>query len=317
MLKIAAGQPMPTHDILAMPSYGLNHRLGGGLWTGRFSLVWGTPSAGKTTMLLHTLAEANRNGYHGVIVDTEGSITDPWMEKCGIDINNRTVLQSTIVEEVLKEITPMMKDDKQKYIFLIDSLNNLVPEAFHKEAEGSGGIAIGARARRLLIQKMSKYMSVDNAAILVAQQTLDLSGSHPRLMAKIGNYEWHQMTNIIRLFASSAKDSLERDDTSRILNREVTWTIEKSKQSPIEGASGKYWFSPQDAYIDTTKELLDLAVKNNIITKGGPWFKYGDDYKAQGFDNICALLEDNEVVVEEIKQKLESIDFITEVDEDA
>ena len=103
------------------------------------------------------------------------------------------------------------------------------------------------------------------------------------------------------------------EETGLIMDREVTWTIEKSKQSPIEGVSGTYWFSPQNAYIDTTKELLDLAVKNNIITKGGPWYKYGDDFKAQGFDNICELLRANDAVVSEIKGILEGMDFVTEV----
>src|SRR5438132_1215711 len=109
MLRINGGQSMPEHGILPSPSLGLNHVLGGGFWTGRFSLLWGTPSSGKTTMLLHMLAEAQKQGYYPVIVDSEYSVTDEWMDKCGLDKNRRIVLQSTITEEILKEIVPLFK----------------------------------------------------------------------------------------------------------------------------------------------------------------------------------------------------------------
>jgi len=304
MLRINRGERMPLHDIIPTPSVGLNHVLGGGLWTGRFSLVWGTPSAGKTTMLLHLLANAQKKGYTAVIVDTEGSITDNWAEKCGIDLTNRILLQSRIAEDILKHIIPMMQEPDSKYIFLIDSINGIASESFYKSDEGGGGIASQARSRRLMYQKMSEYLSVDNAVIMVAQQTMDLSGNHPRLMAKIGNAELHWTTNIVNLFASAAKDSIERaGDSNLIVNREVRWTIEKSKQSPVEGTRGSYWFSPQNADIDIKMELIDLAVINGIIEKRGAWFYIGET-KFHGMKNLVEGATDELVL--DIKNKLEN-----------
>ena len=153
----------------------------------------------------------------------------------------------------------------EKYVFLIDSINGIASEAFYKDADGSGGIASQSRSRRLMYQKMAQYLNVNNAVIMVAQQTMDLSGNHPRLMAKVGNAELHWTTNIINLFASAAKDSLERaGDSDLIVNRQVRWTIEKSKQAPIEGTRGSYWFSPQNAEIDTKMELLDQIGRAHV-----------------------------------------------------
>jgi recombination protein RecA len=310
MLRINKGERMPKHDVIPTPSVGLNHVIGGGLWTGRFSLVWGTPSAGKTTMLLHLLAEAQCMGYTAVIVDTEGSITDDWSEKCGLDLDNRILLQSRIAEDILKHIIPMMQEKEEKYIFLIDSINGIASESFYKDAEGSGGIASQSRSRRLMYQKMAQYLNVNNAVIMVAQQTMDLSGNHPRLMAKVGNAELHWTTNIINLFASAAKDSLERaGDSDLIVNRQVRWTIEKSKQAPVEGTRGSYWFSPQNAEIDTKMELLDLAVINGVVEKRGAWFYFGEE-KFHGMKNLVEAADDD--LMEKIQTALDSTTLITD-----
>lgn len=310
MLRINRGERMPQHDVIPTPSTGLNHVLGGGLWTGRFSLVWGTPSAGKTTMLLHLLAEAQKKGYTAVIVDTEGSITDGWAEKCGLDLDNRILLQSRIAEDILKHIIPLMQEKDEKYVFLIDSINGIASESFYKDAEGGGGIASQSRSRRLMYQKMAQYLNVNNAVIMVAQQTMDLSGNHPRLMAKVGNAELHWTTNIVNLFASAAKDSLERaGDSDLIVNRQVRWTIEKSKQAPVEGTRGSYWFSPQDAQIDTKMELIDLAVINGVVEKRGAWFYFADS-KYHGLRSLVEAADDN--LVAEIQKALDDINIITD-----
>ena len=92
-------------------------------------------------------------------------------------------------------------------------------------------------------------------------------------------------------------------------NRQVRWTIEKSKQSPIQGTNGTYWFSPQTASIDGVSEILDLAVTNGIVKKGGPWFTF-DDKKYQGFANLRAAADD--AMVNSILERLQSIDWVTE-----
>lgn len=297
MLIIKGGQSLPESEIIPTPSFGINYVLGGGFWTGRFSLLWGNYSSGKTTFLLHTLANAQKMGYTPVIVDAEGSYTDAWGEKCGIDLDQRIWMKSNIVESILKELKPMMKSNI-KYAILLDSVNAVQSESFFDD---KGGIASGARSRSKLLNTLSEYLHPEKNIILaVAQQTVDLSGSHPRVAAKLGNAEDHLCTNIVRLFGSSAKDKLERvQENSMIINKEVRWTMQKCKQAPVEGIEGHYWFSPQNAYIDNTYEMLDIAVLNDVINAAGAWFKYGDQ-KFHGFAALRAAVEENPIMKENI-----------------
>lgn len=282
MLKVGGGEIMPQKEIIPSPSFGINYALGGGFWTGRFHLLWGNYSSGKTTLLLHTLATAQEMGYTPVIIDSENSYTDEWGVRCGIDLDKRIWMKSNITEEIWKEIKPMMKSDI-KYAILIDSINAIQSESFFDE---KGGIASGARSRNKLMTLIAEYTHPEkNVIFAVAQQTNDLSGTHVRLMAKTGHAEDHISTNIIRLFGSGAKDKLEKLDNDMIVNKEVTWTMEKCKQSPVEGMKGHYWFNPQNAYIDMTLEVLDIAVYNGVVERAGAWFRYGE-HKFQGMNAL-------------------------------
>ncbi|MGA1256553.1 MAG: hypothetical protein ACO3YX_06010, partial [Candidatus Nanopelagicaceae bacterium] len=98
------GDRMPTHQVIPTPSLGLNKALGGGLNTGATHLFWGTPSVGKTTMCFRILADAQKLGFRPVIVDSEYSYSDEYARKCGIDTEDIVVVQSTIVEDILKHL---------------------------------------------------------------------------------------------------------------------------------------------------------------------------------------------------------------------
>jgi len=310
MLKLKGGEPLPTSEVIETPSFGLNHILGGGLWTGRFTLMWGNPSSGKTTFLLHVLAEAQKSGYTPVIIDAEGSYTDAWAEKCGIDISTRLYYKSNVWEHIKKEIVPLMKTD-EKYIFLFDSLNAISSEDWYND---KGGMASDARTRRKIFQELAEYLHpTNNAVLMVSQQTLDFSGTYPIMTAKIGNAEQHWCTNIVRLFGSTAKDKLERGTNDLIVNKEVKWTIQKSKQAPVEGTTGTYWFSPQNASIDKKKEIIHIAVANNVgIVKGGAWYNIGDQ-KYHGMDALVDAIDDDKLAY--ITKELQSTEINFEVED--
>jgi len=293
LLIVKGGESLPEADVIKTPSYGLNYVLGGGFWTGRYHILWGNPQAGKSTFALHVLAEAQTMGYTPVIVDAEGSMTDEWIESCGIDVNDRIVIRSTILEEIMPELMKLMNEPGSRYVFLIDSLNTIVGEAFYNNQESSGAIGMYARSQGALIQKISNELisSVDHMVIFIAQQTIKNKGQYFVNSGKFGNAAEHWATNIVRLSTSSAKDANERDADERITHREVTWKVEKSKQGPVEGTKGTYWFSPDHAEIDVDQELFHLAVRNGIIKKGGAWYTYGD-LKAQGTQKFLDQITD-------------------------
>lgn len=294
------GDYMPVHEVIPTPSVGLNRALGGGLNTGASHLFWGTPSAGKSTMSFRILASAQKMGYRPVIIDSEYSFNEEYAAKCGINVDDIVVVQSTIVEDVLKSIYPYLTHEEEKHVFLFDSLSNLLRAEAYDKPEGSKAIGLAARSQGALVQQLLNYLHKErNMMIFIAHQTMDLSGMYAVTKAKIGNEVRHNMHNIVKLFLSMSSKEMERDDRNMITSQRVTWEIEKTKQGATIGTKGQYYLKPQDAMLDKFRELLDIAVEMNIIERRGAWFFYGEE-KWNGIGKI----ELTEKQIEEINAKI-------------
>lgn len=314
MLVVKGGEKLPVPEVIPTPSFGLNYILGGGLWSGRYHIVWGNPQAGKSTMCFHAAAEAQRLGYTPVIIDAEGSSTDEWMEHCGINTKDRIVIRSTILEDILSVIMPMFRDKDAKYFFIFDSINTIVMEQFYKNDDGVGGIGIYARSQGVLIQKVADQLisGVNHCVVFIAQQTIAAKGQYFVTQGKYGNAAFHWATNIIRLNAGEASADLDRDDDERIVGRKVTWRIDKSKQKSVQGTKGDYWFSPDSAEIDHNKEAFHLAVRHGLIVKKGAWFEYGGE-RYHGSDKLIKALSQEDM--DQIFSDLENIELIFETED--
>lgn len=272
------GDKMPTHDVIPTPSLGLNKALGGGLNTGATHLFWGTPSVGKTTMCFRIISEAQKMGYRPVIVDSEYSYSDVYAKKCGIDIDDIVVIQSTIVEEILKNLVPYLNHPDEKHIFLFDSLSNIIKEEFYDKPDGGKAMGLQARSQGYFLQKLVNHLHKEkNIMLFIAHQTIDLSGMYAVTKAKMGNTVHHNMHNIVKLFLSMSQKEMERDESSRILSQRATWTIEKTKQLPTIGTTGYYYVLPDEGRIDQEREMIDMAIEHNIIERKGAWYSYNNE----------------------------------------
>lgn len=272
------GDTMPVHEVIPTPSVGLNRALGGGLNTGATHLFWGNPSVGKSTMCFRIIAEAQSRGFRPVIVDSEYSFNEEYAAKCGIDVDDIVVIQSTVVEDILKNLHPYLNHQEEKHIFLFDSLSNIVRQEAYDKPEGSKAIGLLARSQGALLQQLVNYLHKEkNIMIFIAHQTMDLSGMYAVTKAKIGNSVFHNMHNIIKLFLSQSSKEMERDDRNMITSQKVAWTIEKTKQVASIGTKGDYYVLPQDASIDTYREMLDIAIEMGIIERRGAWFFYEEE----------------------------------------
>ena len=280
------GDLMPVHQIIPTPSIGLNRALGGGLNTGATHLFWGTPSVGKTTMCFRIIAEAQKMGYRPIIVDSESSYNDEYARKCGIDVDDIVVIQSTVVEDILKNIHQYLTHEEEKHIFLFDSISNIIKEEFYDKPEGGKAMGLQSRSQGFFLQKLVNYLHKErNIMLFIAHQTVDLSGMFAVTKGKMGNTVHHNMHNIVKLFLSMSKSEMERDETNLITSQKATWTIEKSKQTPSIGTNGYYYVLPQEGKIDTNRELIDIAVEMNVIERKGAWYTYQDS-KWNGLGSI-------------------------------
>ena len=272
------GDKMPVHDVIPTPSVGLNRALGGGLNTGATHLFWGNPSVGKSTMCFRIVAEAQSRGFRPVIVDSEYSFNEEYAAKCGIDVDDIVVIQSTVVEDILKNLYPYLNHDEEKHIFLFDSLSNIIRQEAYDKPEGSKAIGLLARSQGALLQQLVNYLHKEkNLMIFIAHQTMDLSGMYAVTKAKIGNSVFHNMHNIVKLFLSQSSKEMERDDRNMITSQKVAWTIEKTKQRASIGTKGEYYVLPQEAMVDQYREMLDIAIEMGVIERRGAWFFYGEE----------------------------------------
>lgn len=280
------GDKMPVHEVIPTPSIGLNRALGGGLHTGASHLFWGTPSVGKTTMCFRIIAEAQKMGYRPIIIDSESSYNDEYAIKCGIDVDDIVVIQSTVVEDILKNIYEFLTHPEEKHIFLFDSISNIIKEEFYDKPEGGKAMGLQARSQGFFLQKLVNYLHKErNIMLFVAHQTVDLSGMFAVTKGKMGNTVHHNMHNIVKLFLSMSKSEMERDDSNLITSQKATWTIEKSKQTPSIGTAGYYYVLPQLGKIDMDRELIDLAIEMDVIQRKGAWYTY-EDSKWNGLTSI-------------------------------
>lgn len=280
------GEVMPVHEVIPTPSVGLNRALNGGLNSGATHLFWGTPSVGKTTMCFRIIAEAQKMGYRPVIIDSESSYNDEYAKKCGINIDDVVIVQSTVVEDIMKNIIGYLSDDKEKHIFLFDSLSNIVKEEFYDKPESGKAMGLSARSQGYFLQKLVNYLHKErNIMLFVAHQTVDLSGMYAITKAKMGNTVHHNMSNIIKLFLSMSKGEMEREENNMITSQKATWTVEKTKQCPTIGSTGYYYVLPQLGQIDTKRELIDIAIEMDIIKRKGAWYTYKES-KWNGLSSI-------------------------------
>jgi recombination protein RecA len=232
------------------------------------------------------MAEAQQRGYRPVMIDSESSYNDDYAKKCGLDIDDVVIVQSTVVEDILKNIYEYLTHPEEKHIFLFDSLSNIIKEEFYDKPEGGKAMGLQSRSQGFLLQKLVNYLHKEkNIMLFVAHQTVDLSGMYAVTKAKMGNTVHHNMHNIIKLFLSMSKSEMERDATNMITSQKATWTIEKTKQKPSIGTSGHYYVLPQAGQIDARRELIDIATEMDIIKRRGAWYAYGDQ-KWNGIDSI-------------------------------
>jgi recombination protein RecA len=280
------GDTMPKFEVIPTPSAGLNRALGGGLYTGMTHLLWGTPSAGKTTMCYHILAEAQRMGYRPVIVDSEFSYNEAYAKKCGMNIDEPVIIQGTVVEDILKAVIPYLENDQEKHIFLIDSLSNLMKEEFYNKPDGGKAMGLAARSQGYFLQKLVNYLNKErNIMLFISHQMVDLSGMYATLRGKYGNTVHHNMHNIVKLFLSMSQSEMERDSAKMVTSQRVVWSVEKTKQRAAIGTSGHYYVLPQEGGLDYLREMIDIAVEMGIIERRGAWFYYGEK-KWNGAGNI-------------------------------
>ena len=290
-----------VQEIAVIPtgSLGLNVALGvGGYPRGRIIEIYGPESSGKTTLAIHAIAEAQKNGGIAAIIDAEHAFDRFYAQKLGVDVNSLLIAQPDNGEQAL-EIADQLISSAAVDLVIIDSVAALTPKAEIEGDMGDNKVGLQARLMSQALRKLTATISKTNTTCIFINQLREKIG------VMFGNPETTTGGNALKFYASVRIDirkSTPVKDGEEILGHLTKVKIVKNKVAPpFRKAEFDIMFGEG---ISKIGEIIDLGVEHGIIKKSGSWFSYGETKLAQGRDAVKQLLADNPELAEELEAKI-------------
>ena len=286
-------------EAISTGSIGLDIALGiGGLPRGRIVEMFGPESSGKTTLALHCIAEAQKQGGIAAFIDVEHALDPIYADALGVDIDNLLVSQPDNGEQAL-EITEELVRSGAIDVIVIDSVAALVPKA---EVEGDMGSAFVGMQARLMSQALRKLTSAIGKSNCVA---IFINQLREKVGIVYGSPEVTPGGRALKFYSSVRIDIRKAEaikSGSDVIGSRTKAKVVKNKIAPpFRTAEFDIMYGEG---ISHTGELLDMAVELGIIRKGGAWFSYGDAKIGQGRENAKIFLADHPDVADEIEAKV-------------
>ncbi len=287
-------------DVIPTGSIGLDAALGvGGYPKGRIIEIYGPESSGKTTLAIHAIAEAQKQGGIAAFIDAEHAFDRFYAEKLGVDIGNLYISQPDNGEQAL-EIADQLIRSSAIDIIVIDSVAALTPK---KEIEGDmGEAAVGLHARLMsqALRKLTSTIAKTNTTCIFINQLREKIG------VMFGNPETTTGGNALKFYASVRIDirksgSPIKDGDTAIGNQVKVKIVKNKVAPPFRKAEFEILFGEG---ISKIGEIVDLGVEYDIIKKSGSWFSYEGNKLGQGRDATKQLLADNPELCEELEAKI-------------
>ena len=289
-------------EVIPTGSVSLDMALGvGGYPKGRIVEIYGPESSGKTTFALHAIAEAQKEGGIAAFIDAEHALDPRYAHALGVDVDNLIVSQPDTGEQALEIADHLIKSGAIS-ILVVDSVAALVPKAEIDGDMGDSHVGIQARLMSQAMRKLSGAISKSNAVAIFINQIREKVG------VMFGSPETTSGGRALKFYASVRLDirrveQIKQGDTP--IGNLTRVKVVKNKVAPpfrvvdVDLIYGKG--------ISKEAEILDLAVKYDIINKSGSWFSYNDEKLGQGRENIKQYLHENPNLLEEIHQKIKDV----------
>jgi len=287
-------------QVISTGSIGLDAALGiGGLPRGRVIEIYGPEASGKTTLAIHAIAEAQKNGGIAAIIDAEHTFDRNYAEKLGVDVENLLISQPDNGEQAL-EITDNLIRSGALDIIVIDSVAALTPKAEIEGEMGDSKMGLQARLMSQALRKLTANISKTNTSCVFINQLREKIG------VMFGNPETTTGGNALKFYSSVRLDIRKTNqikEGEEIVGNRTRVKIVKNKLAPpFKKADFDILYGEG---ISQLGEIVDLGTDFNIIKKSGSWFSYGDTKIGQGRDAVKQILKDNPELLEELKAKVQ------------
>ena len=300
-------------DVIPSGSLTLDKALGiGGYPKGRIIEIYGPESSGKTTLTLHAIAQAQKQGGKAAFIDAEHAIDPVYAKNLGVDIDELILSQPDSGEQAL-EIAEMLVRSGVIDLIVIDSVAALVPQVELDGEMGDAAVGLQARLMSKALRKLSGVMNKTNCTVIFINQLREKIG------VMYGNPETTTGGRALK-FYSSVRVEIRRSEqikqNGEIVGNKANIKVVKNKVAPpfkttqVDIIYGKG--------ISRDGEILDLAVEGDIVEKSGAWYAYNGEKIGQGRENAKNFLLEHPAIFAEVEEKVKAQLFGTEeVDEAA
>ena len=285
--------------VISSGSLSIDAALGiGGFPRGRVVEVYGPESSGKTTIALHVIAEAQKQGGTAAFVDAEHAMDAEYASNLGVNIDELLVSQPDSGEQAL-EIAEMLVRSGAIDILVIDSVAALVPRAELEGEMGDSHVGLQARLMSQALRKLTAIVAKSKTCMIFINQIREKIG------IMFGNPETTTGGRALKFYSSVRVDirriAAIKDGDENVGNRTKAKIVKNKMAPPFKEAQFDINFGKG---ISKEGELLDLGVAYKIVEKSGSWFSYGQERLAQGRENSKQFLCDNSEIANEIEHKL-------------
>ena len=286
-------------EVVSTGSLGLDVALGvGGLPRGRVVEIYGPESSGKTTIAIHTIAEAQKLGGVCAIIDAEHAFDANYARKLGVDVDNLIISQPDYGEQGL-EIADRLISSGAVDVVVIDSVAALVPKGELEGEMGDSKMGLHARLMSQALRKLTATINRTNTICIFINQLREKIG------VMFGNPETTTGGNALKFYASIRLDirriSQIKDGDTASGNRTRVKVVKNKVAPPFRQVEFDIIFGEG---ISKVGEVIDMGVELGILNKSGSWFSYGDSKIGQGRDAVKQFLADNPEMMEEIERRI-------------
>lgn len=286
-------------DVISTGSIGLDVALGvGGLPKGRIIEIYGPESSGKTTLAIHVIAEAQKQGGIAAFIDAEHAFDRFYAEKLGVDTSNLLISQPDNGEQAL-EIADNLIRSGAIDIIVIDSVAALTPKSEIEGDMGDSKVGLQARLMSQALRKLTATINKTGCCCIFINQLREKIG------VLFGNPETTTGGNALKFYASVRLDirrQAQIKDGDQSIGNHVKVKVVKNKVAPpFRQTEFDIMFGEG---ISKRGEIIDLGVEYNVIKKSGSWFSYEDSKLAQGREAVKQLLADNPELCDELEAKI-------------
>ena len=272
----------------------------GGVPKGRIIEIFGPESSGKTTLTLHIVAEAQKAGGYAAFIDAEHALDPEYAKNLGVNLDELLVSQPDSGEQSL-EITETLVRSGALDVIVVDSVAALVPRAELEGEMGDSHMGLQARLMSQALRKLTGTVSRSNTTVIFVNQIREKIG------VMFGNPETTPGGRALKFYSSVRMDIRRitslKDGTDMVGNRTRVKVVKNKVAPPFKMTEFDIMYGKG---ISKEGDIIDLAIKGDIIEKTGAWFSYGDMKIGQGKENSKKYLLDNPDIYFEIIKKVKS-----------